>query len=214
MKKSTKSIILVFIFISLPFLTIYFTGIELTFSYYNDTNSSYVVNGIDPANYPQDIYVASNFAFIAYGYKGLQIYDITAPEKRILIGNFSDGGWATHVWIKDNYAFVADRDDGLEILDITNKSNILKIGCYDNSFINKFISDFYYHDDKVFLVDYQNGLQIINVSNPALPVKISELYVSSYSYRVFIHNDYAVISCLSDGLCIINISNPFSTNNN
>lgn len=209
MKKSIKSVLIVFVFISLPFLTIYFTGIELSFSYFNDSNSSFVVKGIDPYQYPQDIFVTDNYAFIAYGYKGLQIYDITTPEKRILIGNYSDGGRVRRVWINDNYAYLADRDDGLEILDITNKSNILKVGCYNNLLLNNFISDFYLLDNLVFLVDYRNGLQIIDVSNPAFPVKISELSVSSYSYRIFIHNDYAFLSCLSDGLHIINISNPF-----
>jgi len=209
MKKSTKSVILIFVFLSLPFLTIYFTGIELTFSYCNYTNSSYVAKGIDPYQYPQDIFVTDNYAFIAHGYRGLLIYNTTAPEKRILIGNYSDGGRVRCVWINDNYAYLADRDDGLKILDITNKSNILKIGCYNNSLLNNFISDFYLLDNLVFLVDYYNGLQIINVSNPTSPTKISELYVSSSSRRLFVYNNLVFLSCGSDGLRIINITNPY-----
>jgi len=166
--------------------------------------------GIDPSNFPQDIYILDNLSFIAHGYEGLLIYNISIPNERELIGSYSDGGRVFDVFIKDSLAFLADRDDGLEIINISNPRNPVLINKFTAENFERYISDLFIIDDLAFLIDYRDSLRIINATNPMHPFQISKCSLNNLCNNIFVANSFAYISSGSNGLEILNISDPFN----
>jgi Ca2+-binding RTX toxin-like protein len=61
-----------------------------------------------------------NYAYVADGYSGLQIINISNPATPSLSGTYNTTGYANGVQVVGNYAYVADGDGGLEILNVSD----------------------------------------------------------------------------------------------
>ncbi|MEK7812222.1 MAG: hypothetical protein AAB296_00550, partial [Candidatus Desantisbacteria bacterium] len=76
----------------------------------------------------QDIYVVGNYAYVAAGEMGLQIFDISNPYNPKLIGGFDSSGSAQGVFVRGNYAYLADGVKGLRVVNITDPKSPKETG--------------------------------------------------------------------------------------
>ncbi|UCG04159.1 MAG: hypothetical protein JSW11_09265 [Candidatus Heimdallarchaeota archaeon] len=63
-------------------------------------------------------------AYVSSWEAGVQILDITNPEKIELLAQYTDGGQSYNLAVSNNLIFVADFQDGLEIIQIENLDSI------------------------------------------------------------------------------------------
>jgi hypothetical protein len=152
------------------------------------------------------------YAFLADGSKGLEIIDISSPEKPALVYNYSTNGFAEEVHIDsilgNKYLFLSDEQKGLYIINISNPA-----GAFLDTLIaySGGVNSSYSMNGFLYVSLRQGDIKILNVNS--LPDPVYE--VSSYTP---LHNvEHIEISGTNMyllegtyGFEILNISNPQS----
>ncbi len=182
-------------------------GIGLTVIDITDPTSPISISTLGLFDYPYDIYVSGNYAYIAgYDTIGLEIIDITNPKNLSHIGRYFTLGRAKGVYVQGNYAYVADELYGLFIINILDPKNPLLEGTYD---LNFFSWNIHVAGNYAYISGPNIGLQVINVSNPmnpALAAYWNEPDPTNHNFTndVFVLGDCAYVTNAS-GLQIIEI---------
>jgi hypothetical protein len=149
--------------------------------------------------------VSDNYAYVADGYGGLVIIDISNPAVPTLVGSYDISG-AYDVKVSGSYAYVAGCSDGLVIVDISNPATPAFIGSY-NTAGNAY--DVEVSGNYAYVADYDNGLVIVDISNPTSPIFKSNCNTGDNFYSITVLDNHAYVL---DGteLIIIDVSNPES----
>ncbi len=165
-----------------------------------------LVGNYNTSSYAHGVQVVGNYAYVADGFSGLQIIDISNPTTPTLKGNYDTSGYAQSVQVVGNYAYVADDDKGLQIIDISNPTTPTLKGNYDtsaNACGVQVVGNYAY------VADGGSGLQIIDISNPTTPTLKGNYYIpGSACWGVQVVGNYAYVADGGSGLQIIDISNP------
>lgn len=101
-----------------------------------------IINVSDPSNpskiceyttpdQAKDIWVDSNYAYIAATGSGLRIVNVSNPASPVEVGYIDTPGITTEVVVLGGYAYLADYSAGMRIIDISNKTNPKEVGYYD-----------------------------------------------------------------------------------
>ncbi len=149
-----------------------------------------VVKVLEVLGQPEFVFVKDNLAFLASGYSGIQIFDVTEPQNAKLVGSFDTPGYAEGIFVLKNFAYVADKDGGFLILDVSNPKFPKLINR------NKKISaeGVFVKDGLAFLAYAWWGIKIFDVSNPALPKLILEKDLPDESEAVFVDRNYLFVA--------------------
>jgi D-arabinose 1-dehydrogenase-like Zn-dependent alcohol dehydrogenase len=177
-----------------------------------DTLNSYqgvftltLVGNYDTSGWAYGVQVVGNYAYVADGYSGLQIIDISNPTTPTFKGNYDTSNRAWGVQVVGNYAYVADEYSGLQIIDISNPTTPTFKGNYytsDRALGVQVVGNYAY------VADDHAGLQIIDISNPTTPTFKGNYDTSNRAVRVQVVGNYAYVGDGYSGLQIIDISNP------
>ena len=146
--------------------------------------------------------VAGNFAYVANGYDGLRVYDISDPAHPVNVGLDTDFGWdATAVTISGHTAFVAS--ETLYAVDISSPANPVTVGKGSGS---NYTCGVAVSDTTAFLASESDGLFIFNVADPMNPVNLS--HINGQTFGVAVAGNFAYLANGADGLRIYNMANP------
>jgi hypothetical protein len=170
----------------------------------NPHNPSLV--GTYSTEYPSDVAVAGDLAFMAEQLRGLLIINITNPASPTLVGTYDTPGPARGVAVAGDLAFVADYTNGLQIINTTNPASPTLVGTYNTPGTAEQVA---VAGNLAFVADYEGGLQIINITNPASPSLVGTYSTVGVALDVAVAGDLAFVASAS-GLLIINITNPAS----
>jgi hypothetical protein len=154
-----------------------------------------------------DVQVMGNRAYLALGYGGLAILDVSNPASPVQVGGYDTSGDAEGVAVSGSVAYVADGDAGLQIIDVSNPANPVRVGGYDTSGTAYGVA---VSGTVAYVADYLAGLQIIDVSNPASPVRLGGYDTSGSAIDVAVSGTVAYVTAMNPGLLIIDVSNPAS----
>ena len=81
--------------------------------------------------YTDDMAIAGGFAYVAAGFAGLQIVDLSDPTAPKGVGVFPEIGYAKRVVIGSNFAYVLDGYGRVWVMDISNPIAPVKAGLYN-----------------------------------------------------------------------------------
>jgi hypothetical protein len=154
--------------------------------------------------------VKGNYAYVADGYGGLQVVNVSNPSSPIPIGVYISPNhpFVSSVFVRDNYAYMVDSDlynYYLRIIDVSTPSvpqltgSCGLPGTYGDVFIN---------GDYAYVTCVDNGLQIINISTLSSPVIEGSYQTTGEAGGVYVKDNYAYIADESEGLIILDISTP------
>jgi len=153
------------------------------------------------------LFINSNRVYLARGFYGLDIFDITEPEDPILMGHCDELSHVHDVFVIGSYAYVADDDSGLVVLDISDSHNPIMIGNLATTGTAEgiFVAGIY-----AYIADgSQCALEIINIENPAFPVRATGFDDSLYSpMNVYIWGAYAFVANFPSDIVIVDVTNP------
>jgi hypothetical protein len=167
--------------------------------------------------------ISDSILFIASGYAGLWILDISNPESPKSISNIQTGGFAVDVIAENGIAYLLNSapqspDDtlgGLWIIDISNLFSPEVMSHYRGSMSHTNISlEFSFAKFENYIIAVHPHitnsdiiLEIIDVKNPLSPQLIGSLGSSEFIPRnISIMGDYAFLGTSESGLKIIDIS--------
>jgi len=124
----------------------------------------------------QGVLVSGSTAYVAAGYDGLVIYDITEPHNPVKLGQL-ETYYAYDVAVNGNHAYVADYEGGLRIIDISTPAAPSLVATYPTS-------DYAYGLDVAGSYAYvaidSGGLEIINIATPSTPTFAGSYPTSEY----------------------------------
>jgi hypothetical protein len=146
--------------------------------------------------------ISGNYAYVADGYAGLQIIDISNPAACQWAGGvFFDPGYAAAVAVSSNYAYVANSYGGLQIVDVTEPTNPQVIGAWQTSgsALGVGVSGHY-----VYLADNGAGLQVLDVTNPANPQRVGGNGAISAAGAVAVSGSKVAVAGNEQGLVLFN----------
>jgi len=165
------------------------------------------VGSINLTGTSEAVAVSGNYAYMADGYSGLRIIDVTDPASPTEAGSFNTNGYAYDVAVSGNYAYVADGSKGLRIINVTNSASPTETGYYDTPGSARGVALL---GDLAYVADSNGGLQIIDVGSPGSPSPEGSIATPGSAYGVAVSSLYAFVADQYGGLTIINISNPTS----
>jgi hypothetical protein len=159
-----------------------------------------------------DIKAVGNYVYVAAGYSGLKIIDISLPTQPTIVGTYNSPGTAGCVDVSGNYAYVGAYTT-LNIVDISNPTTPYEVSSYtpNGKTIDVQVSGSY-----VYIATYdfgggENGIEILDITNPSNPSFASNINLGDEVSicEITIKQDNIYVSVF-DELIIIDITNPFS----
>ena len=152
-------------------------------------------------------YFNGNYAYVANGFRGLTILDVSNPQHPSFVSNFETINKAINVVVDLEIAYVAVADSGFQIIDISDPLEPFLI-----SEINPQYGDFRTidkHSDYLYLGgEWTGSVYIYDVSDPANPVLVNQLDVNDFSYDLTIYDNYLYTAGYWGGLQIFDLTDP------
>ncbi|MCB0123435.1 MAG: hypothetical protein KDE58_14370, partial [Caldilineaceae bacterium] len=155
-----------------------------------------------PGLYGQFVLVGS-LAYVANLGRGLEIFDLAAPDNVQPLGAYRSRSYALDLVIKGDHAYVALLDEGLNIIDIGNPTapelvgNLLRLGP---------VYDVASAQGKLYCIAGWDGLlhQWNLQASPCLPAEIC--HVSSTAIFDFVVQDHLIYAIDPRGLLVIDVA--------
>jgi hypothetical protein len=121
---------------------------------------------IDTLQFPVDITVDDDRAFVADSWKGLWVISVAYPHTPYVEGSYDSYSWTDDVKVVGSHAYLAHANKGLEILSISDPSNPEELGSLYTG--RGFSSDIIVEGEYAYMLD-DVGLLIVSVADPAHP---------------------------------------------
>ncbi len=147
----------------------------------------------------------AKYLFLASGYDGLMVVDVSSPENPKLVSWFETGGYAYDIFVSGNYAYVASGGSGLVIVDISNPENPVEVGHVNME--GKARGIFVKGDYAYVTCEKGKDLVIVDIEDPYNPQIIGELEHGGFGKGVFVSGDYAYVADAGE-LLIVDVSSP------
>ncbi len=140
--------------------------------------------------------------FLAAGYRGLHILDVTQGQLKY-VSTYYDDGYYRNLKVWNDRAYVADSKRGLVVLDISGETPV-------TTWVQSSGKAYGIHieDDKVYVAAHVEGLNIFDISNPDSPVLLSTLQTSGYAWDVWAHDGFAYVADVDKGVSVVDVSSP------
>lgn len=145
---------------------------------------------------PWGVSVKDSIAYMAGGYNGLWILNISDLTNPTLIDTFNTPGHLLDFYINDTLLYAADRDSFL-ILNIADPTNVYRIGALctiPGGVYDVFVDSIYAY----LAIKSQTGddgrMQIVDVSDPTNPQLLGEAFCRGDGHGIFVANGYVYIA--------------------
>jgi len=184
--------------------------------------SALVLAGDIPIFRGRDIEIADGLAYVVRGENSsaddptLSILDLSNPTSPVEIGSFDTPYGAEDVELVGGLAYITDDNFGgsLRIIDISDPTAPVEIGAFPTVYKAadvEVVGSFAYLVDRICAPRDPNPdhcgsmFRVIDVSNPALPVQVSERYISFWADIEAVEG---VVYSSGRDLEVIDVSNP------
>lgn len=164
------------------------------------------VGSVRLPDFPCDVFVSGNYAYVADDYAGLVILDVSDPSCPKVAGSCDTPGEAAHVHVKGDYAYLADWREGLQVIDVSNPACPRIVG---NAL--PFASRVYVSGEYAYVIgSYPHAsatsyLMIMDINDPTAPILLG--MCPTYGDDICVQGGYAYVA-LGDGLKVIDVSDP------
>jgi len=155
--------------------------------------------------FSENVFIQGSYAYLANGWGGVTIVDISDVSNPREVGFLSSIGYAFDIVVSDYKAFVAVGGAGLKIVDVEYASGPIEIGEHDTPGYAFGVAVF---GDIVYIADGWEGLRIIDVFDPTQPILLGSLETPGWAFGVFIEGSYVYIADAFKGLRVIDVSSP------
>ncbi|MBC8374805.1 MAG: T9SS type A sorting domain-containing protein [FCB group bacterium] len=165
--------------------------------------SPVLLNSLTFSSQIMEIAISGDLAYIAAGWAGLRIVDISDPNNLVeLSPYFTPGIDLGTVDIYDNYAFIGFYNGGYEILDISDPNNLVTVYFSEDFWTRGFVFQ------EGFAYSVGSWIRILDISDISAPLDRGVFDLPRFTEGIDINGDYLYIAGPLLGLHIFNIANP------
>ncbi len=186
------------------YATFYEYGLQV-FDVSDPANPVNIGEYLTPRQQAVDAEIVGDYAYVADGFGGMEIYNIANPAKIELVKSFKRPADARAIDVEGNYAYIAAADS-MQIYDISDPANAFWITTYDEDIT--FDQSLDVMDGMAYVGCGVDGLKIYDVDPPLDTHKIGQVIPPGMARDVVIEGQYAYVASGAAGLQIIDISFP------
>jgi hypothetical protein len=148
--------------------------------------------------------VVDNYAYVAGGYGGLRVVDISDPFNPIEVGSCDTPGRALSVAIAGDYAYVADGETGLRVMDISTRCSPIEVGFFDTSGQARSVA---VAEGYAYVADFREGLRVVDISEPTSPTEVGACDTTAWAVDVTVIGSYGYVAT-AGGLSVVDVATP------
>ncbi len=167
----------------------------------------------------RDVAVEGHYAYIAAGWDGLQIVDLSDAANPRVVSQFDTPGHAWAIALRDGLAYVADENYGLRVVDVHDPLQPFEIGFHDVPGPYEFFQGVAVDGSYAYIADgggLRTGLRIFDISEPASPNEVASLpltgpddgALSPRTEDVAVRDGYAYLAAGTAGLRVVDVDDP------
>lgn len=150
-----------------------------------------------------DFVIVGDIAFVAGGYEGLTIHNISDPYNPFQISSLYFGYYVYSIGFLKDVVYLTNRQNGLTVVIVSDVVNPVEISNSLN-FSSNYILEVY--DDILYLGNYENQLLVYEIINPFTLIPLNKFYMGGWAYDFVIKETYAYLANGVEGLVILDIS--------
>lgn len=164
--------------------------------------------------FSRDIVINGNLAYVANGYNGLQVLNVTNPSAishiRTISPPYVPNRSAYNLLLDNPYLYMTDRTGGLLTYDVSDPANPTLVSV---NMPQKYSNTVAKYNGVLFIGEVTGGLVAYNLDNPGQPVEIGRVKIPNAenpkeSQGMAFKNNYAYVANPWGGLAVVNISDP------
>jgi hypothetical protein len=171
------------------------------------TTSAALVGGVDTADYAEAVALCGGYAYIADGWGGLRVVDVSDASAPVLRGGWDSPGYATDVAVSGSYAFLADDDNGLQVISVADPDMPERVahlwGPPGVPVLGVELAG-----GLLFLNECHTGFQVVDIVDPTLPVIIGSCDTPGCAWDMCFRDSLAFVADGSAGVSVVNLSDP------
>lgn len=169
-------------------------------------SAPYVLKGLGSINdgaVVRGVAVSGQYAYLANGYDGLRIYNVSMPAQPVSLGHVALGSDATAVALAGHFACVAC--DGLYVVDVSNPTLPVITQAVDLTGYSYGVAA---NGLRVYLANYDQGFKIYDIASDGTPNRVGTIYTGGKIRGVAVNGVIAYLADEVGGLRVFNVSDP------
>ena len=157
---------------------------------------------------PNAVWFSGNYAYLAAGYNGVHVFDVTTPSNPIWVTKIQTDGCAYNIVTAGNYVYVAALEDGLQIIDISNPLAPFVV----NTVPTQYALDVAIAGGYAYVANMEKDFSIVDIDPPESAYIVKTIDVSPWTEidAVDVAGDYAYVGGYNYTL-IFDINPPADT---
>jgi hypothetical protein len=161
-----------------------------------DIDSLYEV-GFLGVDFLKQIVVAGGYAYLACGFDGMRIIDVSEPSMPAEVSRIEARDWTTGVDVSGNYAYMADGYAGVRVIDVSDPSHPVE-AAYS---LAGYGDQLHVVDPYLYLSGDYKGLHVLDIS---VPDSIHEVgyYTGIFTDGIFSDGDFIYVGTSLEGFFI------------
>ena len=156
----------------------------------------------------ESITVDGDFAYLAHGDRGLEIFDISRTMPPPLVSHHDAAGKGRGIDVVGPLAYLANGYTGLQILDISDRASIREVG----NLPIVLGAGVHVAGRYAYVANDFEGLLVIDVASAPAPTDVTAYDTPGYAYDVQVAGSLAYVADDPGGLRIIDLSDPEDVN--
>jgi len=156
--------------------------------------------------FAEGIVVAGDLAFLADGFTGLRVLDVSNPHLPGQIGALGTEGYAEAIVRQDDLVYLADNAKGLRIVDVSAPNTPKLLGIYGQ--VSGAVVGVAVSGTTAYIRDSKSGLLVLDVSDPAQPAMIGGAFLAGDGRSLEIHGSLLYVGDGWQGVRIVDVAEP------
>jgi hypothetical protein len=159
---------------------------------------------LGPDNIYGGVAVSGDYAFVADGYKGIRVIDISDPAATREVARCDTIGGTMNVFVHGQYAYTCNEIGGIRVLDVSNPQDPQLVGqCGILAPAERLALH-----DSLLCIAGQMSVPIVNVADPTRPVRVGVFENPGFAYGVAVADTWMYVAGAWEGMWVVSISDP------
>ena len=159
---------------------------------------------LGPDNIYGGVAVSGDYAFVADGYKGIRVIDISDPAATREVARCDNIGGTMKVLVHGQYAYTGNETGGIRVLDVSNPQDPQLVGqCGILAPAERLALH-----DSLLCIAGQMPVPIVNVADPTRPFQVGVYDNPGFAYSVAVADSWMYVADAWEGMQIVSISDP------
>jgi len=126
---------------------------------------------------PQDVAVDGNFAFVACGDHGFQVFDMSVPSNPERVAVVDISGFVDSVFVNNGYAYAVSNSAGIHLVDVTPPADAYVVTTYPQDYGLEYLA---FDGDLMYATGYTT-VKVYDITDPTDPSVLGSTELDAFN---------------------------------